>query len=207
MTMTQVVRAGWMALVLGLAAWVPLPAAAHCDTLDGPVVTEARAALEKGEVTPVLKWVRAEDAPAVTAAFTQTLAVRKLSPEAKALADMYFFETLVRLHRASEGEPYTGLKPAGTVEPIVTMADAAIARGNADALVKAVTTDVTAGIRTRFAHVLETRMHANDSVPAGRAYVAAYVDYLHYVEGLHQASLGAAPHGAEAAHPAEAHEK
>ncbi|MHB9134580.1 MAG: DUF6448 family protein [Armatimonadota bacterium] len=202
MTMTQVVQGGLLALVVGLAAWAPLPAAAHCDTLDGPVVTDARAALEKGEVTPVLKWVRAEEAPAVTAAFTQTLAVRKLSPEAKALADTYFFETLVRLHRAGEGEPYTGLKPAGTTDPVVTMADAALAKGNADALVTAVTNHVTTGIRTRFARVLETRQHVNDSVPAGRAYVAAYVDYLHYVEGLHQAAQGAAPHG-----EAEAHEK
>jgi hypothetical protein len=43
--------------------------------------------------------------------FTKTLAVRKQSKEAKELADMYFFETLVRIHCAGEGAPYTGLKP------------------------------------------------------------------------------------------------
>ena len=31
---------------------------AHCDTLDGPVVQTARIALEKGDVTPLLKWVQ-----------------------------------------------------------------------------------------------------------------------------------------------------
>ena len=39
--------------------WAPF-AFAHCDTLDGPVVKTARAALEKGDVTPILKWVTNE---------------------------------------------------------------------------------------------------------------------------------------------------
>ena len=42
---------------------------AHCDTLDGPVVTTARAALAKGNVTPVLKWVRKADEGEIRAAF------------------------------------------------------------------------------------------------------------------------------------------
>jgi hypothetical protein len=41
------------------------------------------------------------------------LCVRTLDLEAKALADRYFFETLVRLYRAGEGAAYKGLKPAG----------------------------------------------------------------------------------------------
>ncbi len=35
---------------------------AHCDTLDGPVVKDARLALDKGDVTGLLKWVRKERA-------------------------------------------------------------------------------------------------------------------------------------------------
>jgi hypothetical protein len=85
---------------------------AHCDTLSGPVVLTAKAALEKGDVTPVLKWVKKEDEKEIREAFARTLAVRKQSTDARELADTYFFETLVRIHRAGEGAPYTGLKAA-----------------------------------------------------------------------------------------------
>ena len=85
---------------------------AHCDSLDGPVVMDARTALEKGDVTPVLKWVKKEHELEIRNVFEQTMTVRAKGEDAKALADMYFFETIVRIHRAGEGEAYTGLKPA-----------------------------------------------------------------------------------------------
>jgi hypothetical protein len=47
---------------------------AHCDTLDGPVVKDARMALEKGDVTPILKWVKAENETEVRATFNFALA-------------------------------------------------------------------------------------------------------------------------------------
>ena len=101
-----------MAALIGLLALiVPQPAFAHCDTLDGPVVLDAKAALEKGDVTPVLKWVKKDNEKEIRKVFSHTLAVRKLNPEARELADHYFFETLVRVHRAGEGAPFTGLKP------------------------------------------------------------------------------------------------
>ena len=80
-------------------------AAAHCDTLDGPVVADARTALAQGNVAPVLKWVRPADEKEIRTAFARTTAVRNLSPEAEILADLYFFEALVRIHRAGEGAP------------------------------------------------------------------------------------------------------
>ena len=89
------------------------PVYAHCDGMDGPVVKAAQAALAKGDVNLVLIWVRKNDETEIRQAFERTVNVRKLSPEAKELADTYFFETLVRIHRAGEGAPYTGLKPAG----------------------------------------------------------------------------------------------
>ncbi len=100
----------------------PRMALAHCDTLDGPVVIDARTALQQQDVTPVLKWVTANAEAEIRTAFDQVLAVRKLGGAAQALADRSFFETLVRVHRAGEGAPYTGLKPAGSVEPIVARA-------------------------------------------------------------------------------------
>lgn len=196
-----------LALLLAGGAFFPLPARAHCDTMDGPVVADAQTALAKGDVTPVLKWVQPADEKEIRDAFTQALAVRRLSPEAKALADKYFFETLVRVHRAGEGAPYTGLKPAGTpLEPGVAEADRALDTGNVTPLVNKVTEVVHHGIAERFTHVQGLKKHANDSVAAGREYVAAYVEYVHYVEGLLAAAEGAAgEHHAEAAEGEGAH--
>jgi len=196
---------GWIGVPVALLAMllIPHPALAHCDALDGPVIVDARAALAKGEVTPVLKWVRADDEADIRSAFAQTLKVRRLDPAAQELADRYFFETLVRVHRAGEGAPYTGLKAAGTVAPVVAMADRALDQGEIDSLAKKIASHVEAGIRERFSHALETRSHANDSVAAGRESVAAYVTYVHYVEGIAQAVHATHHHGeaAAAAHP------
>ncbi|MBZ5587542.1 MAG: DUF6448 family protein [Acidobacteriia bacterium] len=190
-----------LALLAALAAAVaPRAAQAHCDTLDGPVVTDARLALGKGEVTPVLKWVGPADEGAVRAAFVRTLAVRGLGAEARGLTDGYFFETLVRLHRAGEGEPFEGLKPAGTaVEPGLAEADRALAEGSADALGKAVGDAAAAGVRARFGRVRNARAHADESVTAGRAWVDAYVEYIHYVARMFADTEGhASRHGHEA---------
>ena len=171
----------------------------HCDTLGGPVVTDARVALEKGDVRPVLKWVKKEDEGEVRTAFEKALVVRAKGPEAKELADLYFFETVVRLHRASEGEPYTGLKPAGAVEPPVAASDKALDTGNVEALVKQTTETVADGIRKRFARVVEARKHKDENVAAGRTFVGAYVEFVHYVERIFiEAESGPHHRGAEA---------
>lgn len=81
------------ALALGCAE----SASAHCDTLDGPVVAAARKALDSGNVNPVLIWVQSRDDGEIRNHFQKTMAVRNASPQARELADMCFFETLVRL--------------------------------------------------------------------------------------------------------------
>ena len=174
---------------------LPDIAVAHCDTLDGPVVVTASQALEKGDITPVLKWVRKEDETEIKAQFDKTLAVRKQGKEARELADMYFFESLVRIHRAGEGAPYTGLKAAGTVEPSVAAADKALESGSAENLVKLVTEAAAKGIRERFAHAAETKKHADHGVEYGRKFVAAYVEFTHYVERLHLDAERPSAHG------------
>ena len=165
---------------------VARPAMSHCDTADGPVVAAAKTALEKGDITPVLKWVRPEAESEIRAAFSRALAVRGKGHEAQALADQYFFENLVRIHRAGEGAPYTGILPAGTpVEPAVALADQALASGNADKLVKGMTHHVEEGIRERFTRAAAAKKQADASVAAGREFVEAYVEFTHYVERLH----------------------
>jgi hypothetical protein len=180
---------------------------AHCDTLNGPVVTDARQALEKGELTLVLKWVKKERETEIRDAFKRTLAVRSKGADARELADLYFFETVVRIHRAGEGAPYTGLKPAETeLDPAVAAGDQALTSGSVDGLVKMITDLVAAGIRERFKRTLTTQEHAGHNVEAGREFVAAYVDFVHYAERLYTDAKGQSPHHHEAEEPAGAHE-
>ncbi len=180
------------------------PAAAHCDTMEGPVVKDAQLAFKTGDVTPVLKWISKADESQIRAAFEQAQKVRTLSPEASDLAEHYFFETLVRVHRAGEGVAYTGLKPAGTeVDPGIEMADRALETGSINKLLNQVTSEVAAGIRQRFAHVQETSAHAKENVEAGRRYVAAYVGFIHYIERIHQSVSGPVSHGDQQSQVAE----
>ena len=179
-------------------------AGAHCDTLDGPVVTTAKAALEKGDVTSVLKWVRKEDEKDIQELFGKTLVVRKQGKEAKELAEMYFFETLVRIHRAGEGAPYSGLK-TGPAEPFIIAADKALESGSADTLVKLMTDDVAKGVRERFEHAKETKKHSDESVEAGRKFVEAYVEFTHYVERLYMDATGPSGHSRVQEGKAEEH--
>lgn len=187
-----------LAVVLLLA---PKPALAHCDFVDGPVVRDAQAAIAAGDVTPALKWVSAAQEAGIRAAFAQTLAVRALGTEAQALADRFFFETLVRIHREGEGAPYTGLKPVGSpLDPGIAAADRALDAGSVDALVKQATHEVEAGLRERFARVTSTRAHAAHGVEHGRAWVAAYADFVHHAERVLKASGGGGEHAAPAPH-------
>ena len=125
-------------------------------------------------------------------AFKKTLAVRAKGNEARELADMYFFETLVRTHREGEGAPYTGLKPGEAVEPAVAAADRALESGSVDKLVKMVGDAVAKGIRERFERAKEAKRHADNTIEAGRKFVEAYVDFTHYAERLH---MDATAHG------------
>jgi hypothetical protein len=176
-------------------------ALAHCDTMDGPVVLDARTAIEKKDLTPVLKWIGPGDETEVRGAFARTLAVRDLSPDAKELADRSFFETVVRLHRAKEGEPFAGLKAAGTDPgPAIRAVDRALEAGSADALVRLVSERAAEGIRRQFAQVLETRRHAEESVGAGRAYTKAYAEFAHATEQLYEAAALASEASAAAHH-------
>ena len=174
----------------------PHYAAAHCDTLDGPVIIDAKKAIQTKDITPVLKWVKPKDEKAVRAAFQKALS----NPQGAEAGEPSFFTTLVKIHRAGEGAPFTGLKPAGTVEPAVAEADKALASGSADGLIKLINDDVAAGIRERYDHAAATYKHKDDSVAQGREFVEAYVEFTHYVERLHQDATGKGAHSEHAEH-------
>ena len=181
------------ALAGALVLVMPVAAGAHCDALDGPVVRAAQQALDSGDAARVLIWVRAADEPEIRAAFADARAVRALGPQARALADRFFFETVVRVHRAGEGEPYTGLKPAGIdPRPSVRAADEAIATGSLAAVEELLTARLRAHLRAAFHAAAARRTFAPEDVPAGREYVAAYVAFIHSVERLYEASAAPA---------------
>ncbi len=176
-------------IVAGVAIFAPPTIAAHCDTLGGPVITTAQLALKTSDVTPVLKWVKPEYEDQVRSAFARAVRVRSQGPEAQELADTYFFETLVRLHRAGEGALYSGLR-SEPVEPEIAATDQALETNSAEALVKMLNQEITLSLGQKFVRAAEAKRHAGDSVVAGREYVAAYVELTHYVEGLHKAAVG-----------------
>lgn len=179
--------------LFGLMILLPSEASSHCDTMNGPVVKAAVNALESGNVNLVLVWVQKKDEVEIKKAFAKALSIRKLNSEAKEFADNYFFETLVRIHRAGEGASYTGLKPAESeAEPGIVAADNAIEKGSADELMKNLTETIHHGVHEQFSHVLATKNYRPDDVEAGREYVKAYVMFIHHVERLYQSALSPA---------------
>jgi hypothetical protein len=173
-------------------------AAAHCDALDGPVVTAARRALETGDVNPALAWVPASDEAEIRRAFERARSVRRLGAEARQLADTWFFETLVRVHRAGEGAPFTGLAPAGRdVGPAIPLADRALADGELEPLIRLVAERSRDGLVQRFERARSARQHPVADVAAGREFVRRYVDFIHYADGVWRAAAGAGDAHAE----------
>ena len=173
----------------------PANLSAHCDGQDGPVVVAAKKALEKENVNLVLIWIQKKDEAEVKRAFEHTLNVRKLGEEARKLADTFFFETLVRIHRAGEGAPFTGLKPAGRdLGPAIPAADNAIKKQSAKEVLNILNESVHNGLHHRFMNVSKLKDFSQNDVQAGRDYVKAYVEFVHYVEAIYNAATKEAGH-------------
>jgi hypothetical protein len=109
---------------------------------------------------------------------------------------------VVRVHRAEEGAPFTGLKPAGRdLGPAIPAADAALDTGKAEPLVKLLEDAMKGGLHRRFARTLDAKSYRKGDVEAGRKFVASYVEYVHYVERLYEAATWEAEgHFPEAEH-------
>jgi hypothetical protein len=167
----------------------PARVLAHCDGLDGPVVKAAQRALDTRNPALVLIWVRSQDEREIREAFDRTLAVRDLSSQARELADRFFFETVVRVHRAGEGEPFTGLQPAGRdLGPAIPAADTAIETESVEPLLKVLVGSVEERVREQFRDAIATKPFETGDVTAGRAHVAAYVKFVHLAERVYGAT-------------------
>lgn len=156
----------------------------HCDTLDGPVVGAACAALEAGEVGIVLPFVPEQDEADVRAAFTSVMPVRAMGDEARAVADRLFFETVVRIHRAGEGAPYTGLRPGTSVSPVIPIAEEAIAAGSSERLTIYLTRVLQDELSKRLSQVSALAATKDKSVADARRYVEAILGFEVYSHSL-----------------------
>jgi hypothetical protein len=175
--------------IVVIAFIAPVTVSAHCDGIDEPVVRAAQKALESGNANQALIWVKEEHEAEAKAAFQKSVIVRRLNADARELADTYFLETLVRLHRAGEGEPYTGIKPAGRdLGPVIPAVDRALESGSADSLFKLFPSQARAEIEKRFSQVIAKKNFNENEIEAGREFVKQYVSFMHYVEHLHQSA-------------------
>ena len=162
-----------------------LSVSAHCDTYDGPVIIDATKALETNNVNLVLKWITDEQEKEIVPLFNKTYSLKNGDKEVYAIMEKHFFETLVRLHRETEGAPYTGLKPAGTTKPIIRMTDKALKDGNVDDFLVKFDSHIDKVVREKYQKVAELDKVKDNSKEQGRAFVEAYVDYTHTVEALY----------------------
>ena len=184
-------------LVLSLAA--PRPAQAHCDSERGPVAAAAHQALENGNLKLILPYVPPEAETELTAAFKQALEVRRAGGSAKELADRYFIETAIRLHRAGEGAPYNGVNDETTPKAIL-VADKAMTTGSLDETYKMLDQQIKKGIEEKYEAVVKARTEAEElrTVEAHRERVEAELTFEKYIYELFTLASAAEP-------PAEGH--
>lgn len=170
------------------------PASAHCDSFDGPALIDAAKALETNNVNLILKWINTDMEAEVVPLFHKTYSLKNGDQEVYEIVKKHFYETLIRLHRAMEGAPFTGLKAAGTTAPITVMSDKALQTGDFDSLLKALNKHVNAQLQEKYEKVAALYKVKDNSVEEGRQYVAAYVDYTHSVEAVHDILAGEGGH-------------
>lgn len=168
----------------------------HCDTLDGPVVLAAKRDLDEGDVKLILPFAPKKVEAEITKAFERTRKAREEGKAARDLADYWFLETVVRLHRAGEGAPYTGLKPAALDwGPVIPKADKAVEKGDPEEVVHFMTHAVERAIREKFEHAMELKDYKKGDVDAARAYTSAMLGFELYRHHLYANIAGGGEHG------------
>lgn len=159
----------------------------HCDSKDGPVVKAAMSALEAETVEIVLPYVPADSEAEVRTAFSKTLSARALGGAAAEVASEWFSETVVRLHRAGEGAPYTGLKPAGLGHgPVVPVAERAVETGDVNELAELLAGALRDEVTRKFDEVMRLQPMARGTVPEAREYVEAMLGFEVWAHKTHQ---------------------
>jgi hypothetical protein len=160
----------------------------HCDTLDGPVVAAAREAFAADDVDRVLPYVPVDGEDEVRVAFDLARQARVAGGAAREVADLYFFDTVVRVHRRGEGAAHTGLKPAGLdVGPVIPLAEEAASCGDPAPLLAVLAGELEQQAVRRVDHVQTLAAHADEGVPAARAATSARLGLLVWSHRLYTA--------------------
>lgn len=168
---------------------------AHCDSIEGPVVKSAVEALNSGNINHVLIWIPAESENELKSLFQKVNNVRNINEDVRGLADLYFFETVVRVHRMGEGVGYTGLKE-GEFKPEegIEAADNAIQNNSIKEILSLVDETHHKKIHHYFEELQSLKNFDVNNVDAGREYVASYVHFIHYIENLFSGKTGTFEH-------------
>jgi hypothetical protein len=153
-------------------------------------------ALEKRDVNLILPWVPREAEEELRAVFEKVLCARLLGKEVMEVADYWFFETAVRLHRKGEGAPYTGLKPAGLDwGPVVPKADRAIEQGNAKEVIGMISRAVEEELQEKFNRAMAKKVYDENDVEAAREYVHAMLGFVLFSHHLYSFVKEGKAHG------------
>jgi hypothetical protein len=169
----------------------------HCDSIDGPVAVAAAQALESNDVSLVLPYVHREGEVEVAQAFDLAVRARSLGRDSREVANRWFFETVVRIHRAGEGAPYTGLKPAGLdVGPVIPLAEDVIATGDPTPLADFLITTVRDQVQRHFNSMKEAQVTATreGTIEAQREHVEAMLGLEVWAHSVYKATVDVTPH-------------
>jgi hypothetical protein len=172
-------------LLLTMSVFAAVTTSAHCDSYDGPVIKDAMKALETNNVKLLLKWIDQKQEPEIISLFNKTYQLRNGDKQIYEIVEKHFFETLVRLHRETEGAPYTGLKPAGMTKQIILMSDNALNSNKIDDLLARLDSHINQSLHEKYEKVVTLSKVKDTSAEKGREYVQAYIDYTHTIESLH----------------------
>ena len=111
----------------------------------------------------------------------------------------------MRIHRAGEGAPFTGLKPAGLdLGPAVPAADRALEEGSAEKVVRLLVDAVRAGVHAHFRAAVESGFSIQTMWPRDAGMSKPTCRTCIYVERLWEAATGPV-HGDHAEHASQVH--
>ncbi|MFX1470697.1 MAG: DUF6448 family protein [Promethearchaeota archaeon] len=164
--------------------------------MDGPVVMAAKNALSQKNINLILPWVPEEAEEELEVMFKRTLTIREKGEESAELADHWFFENTVRLHRMGEGKGFTGLKPAGLDwGPIVPKADKAIENEDPNEVIDFIKKTIEDKLREKFQKIIDQKNYDKNDVKKARKYVHAMLDFTLFSNHLYKFIIAGKSHG------------
>ncbi len=184
-------------LLFAASLLVPVGLKAHCDRVNGPVAKSARKALETGQLKPVAIWIGDEQEAALRERFKSSLEAYRSGGPGKKVAKRYFMSEAIRLHRAAEGMPFTGLKQASELPVDLKLAEKARETGDIQPVVELLSSELENKVKKWFKTSQQARRQweQQQSVETGRKWADAYVKYIVYVHKLYQKIMAGPPHG------------